>query len=71
MIMTQFVKIDDDQHLVRDAESMLISNTNSAEKQAYYNRKNIIKKQNQRLNDLEKSVNDIKSMIQTLLDKAK
>lgn len=71
MVMTQFVKIDDDQHLVRDAESMLISNVNNAEKQAYYNRKNIIKKQNQRLNDLEKSVNDIKSMIQTLLDKAK
>lgn len=66
-----FVQIENEKNLVRDSKSMLISNVNQSERQAYYNRKKLIKQQNQRLDKLENDVSDIKNMLQKLLDNNK
>ena len=66
-----FVQIENEKNLVRDSNSMLISNVNQSERQAYYNRKRLIKQQNQRLDKLENDMSDIKNMLQKLLDNNK
>ena len=56
-----FVKIDNSNNLVRDTDSMLISNTNQAERDAYYNRKSILRQQKESINNLKKEIDTLKT----------
>lgn len=70
-----FVKIEGAE-FVRDTNSMLLSNTNTAEKNEYYTKLRMIQNQkeglnrvNEEINSLKNDVTEIKTLLSQLLNK--
>ena len=55
-----------DPKLVRDTSSMLLSNIDEDEKNAYINRRNIIKKQNEKITNIENDIKEMKDILKKL-----
>lgn len=55
-----------DPKLVRDTSSMLLSNIDEDEKNAYINRRNIIKKQNEKITNIEDDIKEMKDILKKL-----
>ena len=55
-----------DPKLVRDTSSMLLSNIDEDEKNAYINRRNIIKKQNEKITNIEDDIKERKDILKKL-----
>ena len=51
----------EDRNYVRDTASMLLSNVNQSERDAYYNRRTVFRKQKQAINNLQNEVSEMKS----------
>lgn len=69
------VKVNDS-NFIRDTESMALINSNQSEKEEYYNRVRIMKRQKEELNELKVEINqvkedvsELKSLILMLLEK--
>jgi len=74
--MENILHVEGNPSLVRDVFSNAIVNTNESEYQTYLRNKNImtsrvnqIENQNEKINKLENDINDIKSMLQLLINK--
>ena len=55
-----------DPKLIRDTSSMLLSNIDEDEKNAYINRRNIIKKQNEKITNIEDDIKEMKDILKKL-----
>ena len=51
----------EDRNYVRDTASLLLSNVNQSERDAYYNRRTVFRKQKQAINNLQNEVSEMKS----------
>jgi hypothetical protein len=67
--MTQFLKVQGNDSLVRDVSSKAIINTNSKEYQNYVDKRNMMAKQKQEIDNLKKDISEIKEMLATLIGK--
>jgi hypothetical protein len=67
--MTQFLKVEGNDSLVRDVSSKAIINTNSKEYQNYVEKRNMMAKQKQEIDSLKKDMSEIKEMLATLIGK--
>ena len=67
--MTQFLKVQGNDSLVRDVSSKAIINTNSKEYQNYVDKRNMMAKQKQEIDSLKKDMSEIKEMLATLIGK--
>ena len=54
---------------VRDTNSMALMNTDSSEKNEYYNRLRLVKKQKEEINTIKSDVSDIKDLLMQLIQK--
>lgn len=55
-----------DPKLIRDTSSMLLSNIDEDEKNAYINRRNVIKKQNEKITNIENDIKEMKDILKKL-----
>jgi len=74
--METILHVEGNPSLVRDMASNAIVNTNESEYETYMKNRNIImnrvnqiQSQNEKINKLESDINDIKSMLQQLINK--
>jgi hypothetical protein len=67
--MTQFLKVEGNDSLVRDTSSKAIINTNAKEYQNYVEKRNMMAKQKQEIDSLKKDMSEIKEMLATLIGK--
>lgn len=74
--MTNFVKIEDSDSLVRDLTSGAIINTNNAEYQNYLNRRNAsqqmrdkIKENSDQIKEIKSEITEIKELLISLINK--
>ena len=67
--MTQFLKVEGNDSLVRDSSSKAIINTNAKEYQNYVEKRNMMAKQKQEIDSLKKDMSEIKEMLATLIGK--
>ena len=70
-----FVKVTDSS-FIRDTRSMALINTNSSEKEEYYNRARVLKNQKEQINTMSEEIQSVKSemgeikhLLQQLLSK--
>jgi len=64
-----YLKVADEQNLIRDAESYAILNTDKAAIESAKERKARLKKEKQELDTLKNDVNDIKILLNQIVDK--
>jgi len=67
--MTQYLKVQGNDSLVRDTSSKAIINTNVKEYQNYVEKRNMMAKQKQEIDSLKKDMSEIKEMLATLIGK--
>jgi hypothetical protein len=72
----EYLQVEGNPSLVRDVRSHAIVNSNKSEFETYIKNKNImlnrvneVEKQNEKIDKLENDINDIKSMLQLLINK--
>ena len=65
--MSRFLKIEDNDSLVKDTKTKAVLNNNLNELQAYKARKRATQAQGTRLDNLEKDMSEIKDMLQTIV----
>jgi hypothetical protein len=72
----EYLHVEGNPSLLRDVNSHAIVNSNKSEFETYMKNKNImlnrvneIEKQNEKIDKLETDINDIKSMLQLLINK--
>jgi hypothetical protein len=63
------VKIKDVSGLHREIEGNVIVNTSSVDYDRYIKRRDVMKKQSERISVIEQDVSDIKSMLKELINK--
>ena len=67
--MTQYLKVEGNDSLIRDGSSKAIINTNVKEYQNYVEKRNMMAKQKQEIDSLKKDMSEIKEMLATLIGK--
>ena len=72
----EYLQVEGNPSLLRDVHSHAIVNSNKSEFETYIKNKNImlnrvneVEKQNEKIDKLENDINDIKSMLQLLINK--
>jgi hypothetical protein len=65
----EYYKVEGNDSLVRDVSSKAIINTNSKEYQNYVDKRNMMAKQKQEIDNLKKDISEIKEMLATLIGK--
>ena len=65
--MSRFLKIENNESLVKDTKTKAVLNDNLNELQAYKARKRATQAQGTRLDSLEKDMSEIKDMLQTIV----
>jgi hypothetical protein len=67
--MTQYLKVEGNDSLIRDGSSKAVINTNVKEYQNYVDKRNMMAKQKQEIDSLKKDMSEIKEMLATLIGK--
>ena len=65
--MSRFLKLENNESLVKDTKTKAVLNDNLNELQAYKARKRATQAQGTRLDNLEKDMSEIKDMLQTIV----